>query len=104
MNSYLCTYKYPAPGYSGYYAVMAMFLWLIVINYDLWKKITSLQGKSNRMFRKYNIFVWSAAATLVAITWTIEMLLLPGEDENNENKDGLWRPGVGIYYCWMDSE
>lgn len=97
---YVCIYKYPAPGYFGYYVVMAMFLWLMVINYDLWKRITLLQGRSSGMFRKYNIFVWSAAATLVAITWTIDML----RPEKDDNEEDLWRPGVGVYYCWMNSE
>lgn len=53
------------------------------------------------MFRKYNIFVWSVAAMILAITFTIEWLR---QDEDENIDDGLLRPGVGIYYCWINSE
>lgn len=84
-------------GYSGYFTVMAMFLWLVVINFDLWRKFIKHENGSNETFLKYNIFVWSVAATLVAITGTIEFLTL------SDKKNPL-RPGVDIYYCWINSE
>lgn len=98
----LNTYTY-VPGYSGYYMVMATFLWLLIINYNLWRRITTLQNRSSGMFRRYNIFVWSAAAILVAITGTMELLTRP-QEENEEIEDSSWSPGVALYYCWINSE
>lgn len=55
------------------------------------------------MFRRYNIFVWSVAAILLAITGTIELLTLPKE-ENGEIEDNPLSPGVALYYCWINSK
>lgn len=47
---------------------MSSFLWLLIINYNLWKAFENIGiGKKNR-FMKYNIFVWSMVTILFAIT------------------------------------
>lgn len=91
-------YKYSGPGYCGYFAETAMFLWLLVINYELWRAATTLQFRSSRMFRKYNIFVWSVATTLLAITGTMEFLTRHGDG------DSPFQPGVGNNFCWINSK
>lgn len=96
------TYLYDL-GYFGYYMVMATFLWLFIINYNLWRRVTTLQNRSSGMFRRYNIFVWSVAAMLLAITGIIELLTLPKE-ENGEIEENPWSPGVALYYCWINSK
>lgn len=90
--------QYRVSGYCGYYTVMATFLWLLVINYSLWRRISTLEKSSSDNFRIHNIFVWGVAATLFAITGTVELAT------RNESVYSLWRPGVGLFYCWVNSK
>ncbi|XP_064556501.1 probable G-protein coupled receptor Mth-like 11 [Drosophila montana] len=89
--------------YIGYYTVMATFLWLLMINFTLWKSVKNLGIKFRSNFKKYNIFVWSVAAGLLGITLLVSYLFEMDEsfDENNTSQ---LQPTFGYYFCWIDTQ
>ncbi|XP_034488816.1 probable G-protein coupled receptor Mth-like 11 [Drosophila innubila] len=86
-------------GYSGYYTIMAAFLWLLVINYNLWKTLKNYGIVYKTSMLRYHIFVWSAAAVLLAITGSAEFIF----NVMFENQYDKWQPGVGFGTCWINT-
>ncbi|XP_034486536.1 probable G-protein coupled receptor Mth-like 11 [Drosophila innubila] len=86
-------------GYCGYYIVMSVFMWLLVINYNLWKTFTNYGIMYKTSMQRYHIFVWSAAAVLLAITGSVEYMFLVMDYD----KECSWQPGVSLYYCWINT-
>ncbi|XP_064538273.1 probable G-protein coupled receptor Mth-like 11 isoform X2 [Drosophila montana] len=87
-------------GYSGYYVIMATFLWLLLINYNLWKTFNNIGVRRRSRFTNYNIFVWSVAAIFLIITCLADFLYEVNENEEDPNMF-IFKPGVGIYSCWI---
>ncbi|KAM8709467.1 hypothetical protein ACLKA7_016298 [Drosophila subpalustris] len=93
-----------ANGYIGYFAVMAGFLWLTVISYDLWNSFRSkvnniLQYTPKYRFGIYSIYVWGVAAALTTIVIIMDHVL------DADNEDHLpWIPGVALYNCWIKTD
>ncbi|KAH8393851.1 hypothetical protein KR215_003126 [Drosophila sulfurigaster] len=83
-------------GYSGYFTIMSTFLWLLVINFNLWNTITRCKLSSRVHMLRYHIFVWGTAAILTAITAYMDM------QEMSESDRDIWQPGVTSYGCWID--
>ncbi|XP_070063049.1 probable G-protein coupled receptor Mth-like 11 isoform X3 [Drosophila virilis] len=88
-------------GYSGYYAIMATFLWLLLINYNLWKTFNNIGVGRRSRFMNYNIFVWSVAAIFLMITCLADFLYEVDENEEDPNMF-IFKPGVGLYSCWIN--
>ncbi|XP_034114801.1 probable G-protein coupled receptor Mth-like 11 isoform X2 [Drosophila albomicans] len=80
-------------GYIGYYFIISTFLWLLIINYDLWKAFNTLVITRRTRYLNYNIFVWGLAALQLLVTYIVVLV----------NTDSKWAPNIGIYYCWIDT-
>ncbi|KAH8397714.1 hypothetical protein KR215_010481 [Drosophila sulfurigaster] len=80
-------------GYIGYYITISTFLWLLIINYDLWKTFNNIGISHGSKFYKYNIFVWGVAAVQLLLTLFVDFVI------GNSN----WSPNVGEYFCWIDT-
>lgn len=93
-----------ANGYVGYFAVMAGFLWLTVISYDLWNSFrlnnSNFQGHTPQYrFGIYSLYVWGVAAVLTITVFIIDYTL------DADNEDHLpWIPGVALYNCWIKTD
>ncbi|XP_034484403.1 probable G-protein coupled receptor Mth-like 11 [Drosophila innubila] len=86
----------PLMAHTGYYSIIATFLWLLIINYNLWKTFNNIGvGQKSRFFH-YNIFVWSAAAVLLLITSLVDFIFKEYSEAEN------WIPGFGTYFCWIN--
>ncbi|XP_060650204.1 probable G-protein coupled receptor Mth-like 11 [Drosophila nasuta] len=83
-------------GYSRYFIIMSTFLWLLVINYNLWNAITRYKVSVHML--RYHIFVWGSAAILTAITAYMDM------QEMSDSDRDIWQPGVTRYGCWIDTK
>ncbi|XP_030380158.1 G-protein coupled receptor Mth-like isoform X2 [Scaptodrosophila lebanonensis] len=86
-------------GYVGYFAIMAAFLWLAIMSFDLWN---TFRGTIRHMtkapfFLSYNIIAWSTALVLLAIVYAMDFIA-------TEDTPLLWIPGVGYYSCWIKTE
>lgn len=82
---------------------MATFLWLLMINFTLWKKFKNLGIGCKSNFKKYNIIVWSVSAGLLGITLLIAYLFEMDENFDVDNKS-QWQPRIGYFSCWIESE
>lgn len=78
---------------------MSSFLWLLIINYNLWKTFQKIGVAIENRFVEYNIFVWSGTSILFTITISAETI-------------GLWTPALVNskaapnfinLYCWINS-
>ncbi|KAL7730780.1 hypothetical protein ACLKA6_003549 [Drosophila palustris] len=87
-------------GYAGYYTVMGVFLWLLVINYHLWKTFKNFGIMYKTSMQRYHIFVWTMAAVLLAITGSVEYAFRVMQYD----EESSWQPGVALYYCWINSK
>ncbi|XP_017039732.1 probable G-protein coupled receptor Mth-like 11 [Drosophila ficusphila] len=91
-------------GYAGYYAVIATFLWLSVISFDLCSRFglhrfherTRNIGKA---FFNYNLIVWSTAGILTLVIVLVDICFPFSGDINNSCV-----PAVGVYSCWIMTE
>ncbi|XP_044314909.1 probable G-protein coupled receptor Mth-like 11 [Drosophila rhopaloa] len=86
-------------GYAGYFIVMATFLWLSVISFDVWRRFARRRAqdfyKSNRSsFFNYNIFVWSSAGLLTFIIFLVDLFV-------KTNLENPYNPAVGVFSCWI---
>ncbi|XP_022210857.2 probable G-protein coupled receptor Mth-like 11 [Drosophila obscura] len=89
-------------GYAGYFAVMATFLWLSVISFDVWRRfalrrLQEFKKNSRIRFLNYNLIVWSTAAVL-----TLGILVVDFSVKFNFENPST--PGVGVYTCWIYTE
>lgn len=78
---------------------MSSFLWLLIINLNLWKTFHNIGVAIENRFMEYNIFVWSVTSILFTITILAEI-------------SGLWTPALINSktspnfineYCWINS-
>ncbi|XP_043652440.1 probable G-protein coupled receptor Mth-like 11 isoform X2 [Drosophila teissieri] len=86
-------------GYAGYFTVMATFLWLSAISFDVWRRFAMRKFhdfyKNNRSsFFNYNIIVWSMAGLLTFIIFLVDQFV----ETNVENP---FTPAVGVFSCWI---
>ncbi|XP_017058044.1 probable G-protein coupled receptor Mth-like 7 [Drosophila ficusphila] len=73
---------------------MSSFLWLSVISYHLWRRLTSLDSRDSlSLFLKYSSFVWGTIAVPTGVIFL--MNLLWGEDLRKWH----WMPIVGVVEC-----
>ncbi|XP_060645292.1 probable G-protein coupled receptor Mth-like 11 [Drosophila nasuta] len=79
-------------GYIGYYFVISTFLWLLIINYDLWKTFNNIGISHGSKLYKYNIFAWGVAAVQLLLTLFVDFVI----------GNSSWSPNVGKYLCWID--
>ncbi|XP_017143881.2 probable G-protein coupled receptor Mth-like 11 [Drosophila miranda] len=89
-------------GYAGYFAVMATFLWLSVISFDLWRRFAlrrfhEFNRNSRSSFLNYNYIVWNTAAVLTLGILMIDLF-------TKFNSANPRTPGVGEYTCWIYTE
>ncbi|XP_017026467.2 probable G-protein coupled receptor Mth-like 11 [Drosophila kikkawai] len=85
-------------GYAGYFMVIATFMWLSVVSFDVWRRFTVRQfqdfydnGRSS--FFNYNAIVWITTSIL-----TISIILV------DKFVDFSYSPGVGVYSCWINTD
>lgn len=78
---------------------MSSFLWLLIINFNLWKTFHNIGVAIENRYMEYNIFVWSVTSILFTITILAEI-------------SGLWTPALINYnmspnfindHCWINS-
>ncbi|XP_034664692.1 probable G-protein coupled receptor Mth-like 11 [Drosophila subobscura] len=86
-------------GYAGYFAVMATFLWLSVISFDVWRRFAlrrfhEFNRNRRSSFLNYNITVWSTASLLTLGIFLVDVFV-------KFNPQNSISPGVGEYMCWM---
>ncbi|XP_062123218.1 probable G-protein coupled receptor Mth-like 11 [Drosophila sulfurigaster albostrigata] len=102
-------------GYIGYYFTISTFLWLLIINYDLWKAFNTIVITRRTRYLNYHIFVWGLAHTIVSrladnstgpnrplclaalqllVTYIVALVV---------NIDSKWAPNIGTYACWIDT-
>ncbi|KQS39313.1 uncharacterized protein Dere_GG17551, isoform C [Drosophila erecta] len=86
-------------GYVGYFTVMATFLWLSAISFDVWRrfamrKFHDFYQNNRSTFFNYNIIVWSSAGLLTFVIFLVDQFV----ETTEENP---YNPAVGVYYCWI---
>ncbi|XP_039492614.1 probable G-protein coupled receptor Mth-like 11 isoform X2 [Drosophila santomea] len=86
-------------GYAGYFTVMATFLWLSAISFDVWRrfamrKFHDFYQNNRSSFFNYNIIVWSIAGLLTFIIFLVDQFV----ETNVENP---YTPAVGVFSCWI---
>ncbi|XP_050745231.1 probable G-protein coupled receptor Mth-like 11 isoform X2 [Drosophila biarmipes] len=89
-------------GYAGYFTVMATFLWLSAISFDVWRRFYTQRFhsfyKNNRSsFFNYNVVVWSSAGFLTTLIFLLDSFL-------NTELYNPYTPAVGLFSCWICSE
>nr|XP_016944422.2 probable G-protein coupled receptor Mth-like 11 isoform X1 [Drosophila suzukii] len=89
-------------GYAGYFTVMATFLWLSAISFDVWRRFSMRRFqnfyKNNRSsFFNYNVVVWSSAGLLTLIIFLIDQF-------TDTDLDNPYTPAVGVFSCWIYSD
>lgn len=88
----------------GYFAVMASFLWLTVISFDLWSSFRSNNYNVQRYTPKYRFLIYSLYAWGVAALLTLIVVIVDYKLDGNDDDELFWMPGVGLYNCWVKSE
>ncbi|XP_039480673.1 probable G-protein coupled receptor Mth-like 12 [Drosophila santomea] len=84
-------------GYISYFFDFATYLWLCVISFCLWKKITSVDHQEHRhQFLFYSIFVWGISCLPLGIIILMDHLWK--EDLQKWN----WFPLVGFFLCSVE--
>ncbi|XP_017079279.1 probable G-protein coupled receptor Mth-like 3 [Drosophila eugracilis] len=86
----LLQYFCAAGGFISYFFIMAAYFWLSVISLHIWTMFSGRSLKVNsclleNRFVAYNIYSWSLAATLTAVTILANKVVV----------NDLWRPIVG---------
>ncbi|XP_064546324.1 uncharacterized protein LOC135433950 [Drosophila montana] len=88
-------------GYVGYFAVMASFLWLTVISFDLWNSFRGNNYNVQRYTPKYRFWIYSLYAWGFAALLTIIVIIVDYELDDMDDDQLLWMPGAGLYNCWV---
>ncbi|XP_032290197.1 G-protein coupled receptor Mth isoform X1 [Drosophila virilis] len=88
-------------GYVGYFAVMASFLWLTVISFDLWSSFRSNNYNVQRYTPRYRFLIYSLYAWGVAALLTLIVIIVDYKLDDNDDDELFWMPGVGLYNCWV---
>ncbi|XP_017079900.1 probable G-protein coupled receptor Mth-like 11 [Drosophila eugracilis] len=89
-------------GYTGYFTVMATFLWLSVISFDVWRRFAmrrfqDFYNNNRSSFFNYNVIVWSTAGFLTLIIFVVDLFVVT--DMKNP-----YNPAVGVVSCWIYSD
>lgn len=82
--------------------VMATFLWLSVISFDVWRrfamrKFQVFYKNKRSSFFNYNIIVWSSAGLLTCIIFLVDQFV-------ETNLDNPYNPAVEVFSCWIFSK
>ncbi|EDV50385.2 uncharacterized protein Dere_GG14912 [Drosophila erecta] len=81
-------------GYSLYFFRLASNIWLFVVSYHVWKRLTSLsRDDPTCRFQLYSAFVWTTAALMTGINYMVNLMW-----ENDLSKWN-WLPLVGFIKC-----
>ena len=84
-------------GYLLYFFTMAMFIWMLILCFDLcWafvKASPSHENSENKKFIWYNVVTWLTSLTLTLIVYTVDVSL----PKNHE-----WSPKVGDGMCFLN--
>uniref|UniRef100_A0A1I8NGG9 G-protein coupled receptors family 2 profile 2 domain-containing protein n=1 Tax=Musca domestica TaxID=7370 RepID=A0A1I8NGG9_MUSDO len=86
-------------GYIGYYFLMAAFVWISVLCFELWYNFKAQSyefctSRCLRRFKIYSMYAWGLSALMTAIVvWT----------QLSDYVDDLYKPGIGIKVCWLDT-
>ncbi|KAH8383708.1 hypothetical protein KR009_010134, partial [Drosophila setifemur] len=87
-------------GYAGYFTVMATFLWLSIISFDVWRRFArrfhDFYNNSRSGFFNYNVIVFSTAGILTLMIYLLD-LFFPVDIDTTE----IRTPAVGINSCWI---
>lgn len=86
-------------GYVGYFSLMAAFIWLSVLAFDIWYnlKITKYQStplQNSMLFLCYSVYAWGLAAHMTGLVIWAQWSNLVSDD---------YKPGIGVEMCWLDS-
>ncbi|XP_065362436.1 G-protein coupled receptor Mth2-like [Calliphora vicina] len=87
-------------GYTCYFFLLAAFLWLNVLCYDIWKNFeeTNIQlnsRKSRKLFIIYSLYVWLTAGLATVVCVLVEL---------SPRIDNIYKPGIGNQVCWLDTK
>ncbi|XP_037811121.1 G-protein coupled receptor Mth2-like isoform X1 [Lucilia sericata] len=88
-------------GYTCYFFLVAAFLWLNVLCFDIWKnfKETSYlelnSKKSVKEFIFYSLYVWLGAGFATGVCIFIQL---------STSVNDLYKPGIGNQKCWLDTQ
>ncbi|KAI8126117.1 G-protein coupled receptor Mth2 [Lucilia cuprina] len=88
-------------GYTCYFFLVAAFLWLNVLCFDIWKnfKETSYlelnSKKSVKEFIFYSLYVWLGAGFATGVCIFIQL---------SRSVNELYKPGIGNQKCWLDTQ
>ena len=79
---------------------MAAFLWLSVLCYDIWLNFKDLNtemnpNKNKKLFLIYSLYAWLGASIATIISFIIQKA---------KHIDDIYKPGIGIHYCWLNSK
>ncbi|XP_059225654.1 G-protein coupled receptor Mth2-like [Stomoxys calcitrans] len=86
-------------GYVGYFFLMAAFVWLSVLCFDIWYcfKFAAYDYDSKQSlirFMMYSLYAWGVSALLTALVIWAEMSYVVSE---------IYKPGIGVDVCWLDT-
>ena len=87
-------------GFTCYFFFMSAYLWLSVLCYDIWMnfKETNVEynaHKNIKPFIMYSLYVWLSAGFA---TWILVII------QNSKNIDEIYKPDIGIEWCWLNSK
>ncbi|KAL7725730.1 hypothetical protein ACLKA6_018561 [Drosophila palustris] len=85
--------------YLGYFSSISIYLWLVVIAFDLWRimvieMFVNVPKNHQMRFRKYSLFVWGTASVLLLTTILADYFL------DNLDIDSNWKMGYAYYECF----
>ncbi|XP_054084775.1 G-protein coupled receptor Mth2 isoform X2 [Zeugodacus cucurbitae] len=83
-------------GFVAYFFITAVFFWLNVICFDLWKNLRVTQGAvqnvtKRKRFLYYSLYAWGMPALMTIVTASLQNSNLP---------NGL-KSGIGDTHCWL---
>lgn len=88
------------PGFTCYFFLMAAFLWLGVLCFDIWinfneSSVERDRRQNTKYFLAYSLYVWLSAGIATGILIYIE---------SSAHIDELYKPGIGTKMCWLNSK
>lgn len=91
--------KFYFSAYTTYYAFVAAFFWLHVIGFDLWHNFRGSRGinrfQEKRRYVLYSVYAWGMALVFLILTLCAEEIA---------DIPTYLKPGIGIEYCFLNSE
>ncbi|XP_073843050.1 G-protein coupled receptor Mth2-like [Musca autumnalis] len=81
-------------GYIGYYFLMAAFLWISVLCFDIWYTFNSNAYNSARRFKIYSLYAWGLSGLMTGVViWS----------QLSDYVDEIYKPGIGFEMCWLNT-